>query len=32
MTNDKCTKVLIDNHLYILNGIHIFDAQGKKVK
>jgi hypothetical protein len=32
MTNDKCTKVLIDNHLYILQGAHIFDAQGKKVK
>ena len=28
----QCTKVLIDNHLYILQGIHIFDAQGKKVK
>ena len=32
MTNDKCTKVLIDNHLYILKGEHIFDAQGKLVK
>ncbi len=32
MTNDKCTKGLIDNHLYILQGAHIFDAQGKLVK
>ena len=28
----QCTKVLIDNHLYILKGAQIFDAQGKKVK
>jgi hypothetical protein len=28
----QCTKVLIDNHLYILQGAHIFDAQGKLVK
>lgn len=28
----QCTKVMIDNHLYILQGAHIFDAQGKVVK
>ena len=28
----QCTKVLIDGHLYILQGAHVFDAQGKKVK
>ena len=32
MTNDQCTKVLINGHLYILQGAHIFDAQGKLVK
>ena len=32
MTNDKCTKVLINGYLYILQGAHIFDAQGKLVK
>ena len=28
----QSTKVLIDNHLYILRGEHVYDAQGKQVK
>jgi hypothetical protein len=31
-TDVRCTKVLIGGHLYILQGAHVFDAQGKKVK
>ena len=30
--NAESTKVVIDDHLYILRGGHIFDAQGKMVK
>ena len=28
----QCTKVLIDGRLYILQGAHIYDAQGKAIK
>ena len=31
-TDVRCTKVFIGGHLYILQGAHVFDAQGKKVK
>ena len=29
---EQCTKVLHEGHMYILQGGHIYDAQGKKVK
>ena len=32
MTNDKCTKVLINGHLYILRGEKVYTLQGQEIK
>jgi hypothetical protein len=30
--NAQCTKILLDGHIYILRGEHVYDVQGKMVK